>query len=279
MNKTLSNWDGSENELMTYEGRPISVLAILSGISGLVAGLAFAIPGLGVAFIVSLATAVAATLSNRREPKSLMWFCYLGVFIGTLGTVWNLTSRSFYQNHMVAMGEKFAQEWLQLLIDDKLDEAICLRMDYLDRPLEGSNLTEYFQLTVRPPDASEMVPPPNEMKQSFLDSKTIQNFLTSGKETKLRLLPEKTRHFEHTGRFEVEAHFEVDFLLNDGHGGKRRKSQNISVALGRIQHTSSGHWQITRFTNLTAPDAPPEDVGGTTASGINNPESNKSTDP
>jgi hypothetical protein len=262
MNRAESRWDGSENEFSDYENRPFSVLAIISAITGVLAGLSFILPALGVLFLVSFAAAVAAIFSNFRQPKTLIWLAYVGVFIGSTGTVWSLTTRTLYHNHMVALGEDFAEEWVQLLIDGKIHEAICLRMDYLDRPLEGVDLAEYFERAERAPDSSELIPPPLEMKEGFLDSKTVRSFLASGSNTTLRRLPERTKFSEQQGTFDVEAFFEVDFLLDDGQGGFRRRSQIISATARRIQYTAGAHWQINRIFNHTSPDSPKLGVAG-----------------
>ncbi|MBL8892532.1 MAG: hypothetical protein JNL67_21325 [Planctomycetaceae bacterium] len=256
MKTTLSNWDGSEGELMASERRPISVLSLISGISGALAGLAFFLPGLAVLSFVAIAAAIAAIATSRREPKALLWLSYLGVFLATLGTVWSVTTRSFYQNHMIAMGQKQAQDWLQMLVDDKLYEVICLRLDYWDRPLEGANLSEYFLKEERPAGLSESAPLPSQMKDSFLQSKTVQKFLTSGKNTELKLIPERTVFFEHAGWFEVESVFEVSFLLDDGQTGPRRKTETISVTIRRTQYPNSAHWQIRQLNNHTSPESP-----------------------
>ncbi|MDP1561490.1 MAG: hypothetical protein Q8M16_08850 [Pirellulaceae bacterium] len=262
MNKAESRWDGSEDELSGYDGRPISLLAIVSVVSGLLAGLAYILPALGFLFIVSFAAAVAAIFSNRREPKLLVWLAYVGVFVATVGTVWSLTTRTMYHNHMVALGEKFAEEWVQLLIKGQIHEAICLRMDYMDRPLEGVDLAEYFEQAVRPPDSSESIPPPLEMKEGFLDSKTVRSFLVSGSNTTIRLLPERTKFSEQQGIFDVEVFFEVEFLLEDGQGGFRRRAQTVSASARRIQYTSGAHWHISRIFNHSSPDMPKLGVAG-----------------
>lgn len=261
MNKSESRWDGSEHELDRHDQRPISILAIVSFLAGLPAGFAYALPGLSLLLVVSLATGIAAIFSNRREPKSLIWLAYIGVFVATVGTTWNLTTRSLYQNHMVAKGEQFAEQWIKLVIDDQIYEALCLRMEYYDRPLEGINLAEYFERSVAAADSADSAMKPADMKDQFLDSQTVQSFLASGKETTYRPLPDKTRFFETTGWFEVEAFFDVAFLLDDGHG-PRRKSQIISVTARRIQHAAGAHWQISNTANNSSPDRPTMETEG-----------------
>lgn len=266
MNKTLSNWDGSESELMGGDRRQISVLSLISALTGFLAGLAFFLPGLAVLSFVSIAAAVAAIATSRREPKSLLWLSYLGVFLATIGTVWSVSTRSFYQNHLLATGQKHAEEWLNLLVQDKLHEVICLRLEYLDRPLEGTDLAEYFLQEKRPTGLSDSVPLPSQMLDSFLLSSTIQKFIDSGKNTEVKLIPEKTVFYEHSGWFEVESHFEVTFLLKEGATGPRRRTENISVNVRRTQFANSAHWHIRQFTNHSAPestDTPVSDQGST----------------
>lgn len=255
MSKAESRWDGSEHELDTHDHRPISVAAIISFLAGLPAGFAYVLPGLSVLFVVSLASGIAAIFSNRREPKSFVWLAYIGVFVATVGTTWNLTTRSFYQNHMVAKGEQYAEQWIKLLIDDQIYEAICLRMEYHERPLEGVNLAEYFGRTERTADSTESAITPAQVVEEFLDSQTVQSFLSSGKETTYRHLPDRTRVFETTGSFEVEAFFDVEFSLS-GDFGKRRKSNIISVTASRIQYAAGAHWRISKTENISAPDRP-----------------------
>ncbi len=266
MNKAETRWDGSEHELDTHDHRPISVCAIISFLAGLPAAFAYVLPGLSLLFVVSLASGIAAIFSNRREPKSFVWLAYIGVFVATVGTTWNLTTRSLYQNHMVAKGEQFAEQWIKLLIDDQIYEALCLRMDYRDRPLEGVNLAEYFGQKIAGADSGESAMTPADMRDQFLDSQTVQSFLASGKSTTYRLLHDRTRFFETTGWFEVEAFFDVAFLLDDGHG-PRRKSQIISVTARRIQHVASAHWQISNTANNTSPDRPTIETAGDEAAG------------
>lgn len=262
MNEPVSRWDGTENELLMSERRPISAAAIVAGITGVLAGLSYAVPGLAVLLLVSILAAVVAVLSHRRSPKALIWLAYVGVALGMTGVVWSLTTRSFYQNHLVATGEKYAQQWLELLRDGKLEEAICLRMDYWDRPLESVQLVNFFQQTERPPGASESAPPPAQMKDEFLTSGTVQNLLSSGPQTKIRLQPDRTRYFEQSGSVEVEGFFEVELLAPDPRGNMRRKTQIVSVAVKRIQYPKSAHWQVSRVHNHSQPDMPVETASG-----------------
>lgn len=254
MNKTLSNWGGSENDMMATDRRPISVLSLVSVLAGFLAGFAFFLPGLAVLSLVAIAAAVAAIATSRREPKALLWLSYLGVFLATVGTVWSMTARSFYQNHMIALGQKHAEDWLQLLVENKLHEAICLRLDYGDRPLEGTALPEYFLQGERPAGLSESVPLPSQMKDSFLRLATVQKFLTSGKNTELKLIPERTVFNENAGWIEVLSVFEVSFLLNDGQSEPRRKTETIGVKIRRTPHPNGAHWQIQELANHTSPE-------------------------
>lgn len=271
MNESVSRWDGTENELMMSERRPISAAAIVAGITGVLAGLSYAVPGLAILLMVSLLAGVVAVLSHRRSPKSLVWMAYVGVAIGMTGVVWSLTTRSFYQNHLVATGEQYAQQWLEILSDGKLEEAICLRMDYWDRPLESVQLVNYFQQTERPPGASDSTPPPAQMKEEFLASNTVQNLLESGPQTRIRLQEDRTRFFEQAGSVEVEGFFEVELLAKDPRGNMRRKTQIVSVAVKRIQYPKSAHWQVSRVHNHSQPDMPAETAsgGGENAEGEN----------
>jgi hypothetical protein len=262
MNESASRWDGTENELMMSERRPISAAAIIAGITGVLAGLSYAVPGLAVLLVISLVTAVVAILSHRRAPKALTWLAYVGVAVGMTGVVWSLTTRSFYQNHLVATGEKYAQQWLELLRDGKLEEAICLRMDYWDRPLESVQLVNYFQQTERPPGASDSAPPPDEMRDEFLLSNTVQNLLESGPQTRIRLQEDRTRYFEQSGTVEVEGFFEVELMAKDPRGNLRKKTQVVSVAVKRIQFPKSAHWQVSRVHNHSQPDMPAETASG-----------------
>lgn len=261
MSNSEAHWDGSEGEMAGMDRRPISVLAIVALLTGLPAGLAFIIPGLGVLFVISVASALAAIYSNAKNPKSLVWLAYIGVFIATSGTIWSLTARSLYQNHIVSKGEEFAEQWVQLLVNDQIFEAICLRMDYDMRPLEGIDLAEYFQRTVAEADSGSTSMSPSQMKEGFLESRSVQLFLESGKETKFRRLPEKTRFMEAPAWFEVEVFFDVEFLLKDGFGS-RRKSNIISVTARRLQHSGAAHWVISRSSNITSPDRAPVNVEG-----------------
>lgn len=270
MNESASRWDGTENELMMSERRPISAAAIVAGVTGVLAGLSYAVPGLAVLLLFSLLAAVVAVLSHRRSPKALVWLAYIGVAVGMTGVVWSLTTRSFYQNHLVATGEKYAQQWLELLKDGKLEEAICLRMDYWDRPLESVQLVNYFQQTERPPGASDSVPPPAQMKDEFLLSNTVTSLLESGPQTRIRLQEDRTKYFEQSGTVEVEGFFEVELMAKDDLGNPRKRSQVVSVAVKRIQYPKSAHWQVSRVHNHSQPDMPAE-----TASG----DSNESDDP
>ncbi len=262
MNESVSRWDGTENELMMSERRPISAAAIVAGVTGVLAGLSYAVPGLAVLLLVSVLAAVVAVLSHRRSPRALVWLAYVGVAIGMTGVVWSLTTRSFYQNHLVATGEKYAQQWLEILRDGKLEEAICLRMDYWDRPLESVQLVSYFQQTERSPGASDSTPPPAQMKEEFLMSNTVQNLLESGPETRIRLQEDRTRFFEQAGSVEVEGFFEVELLAKDPRGNMRRKTQIVSVAVKRIQYPKSAHWQVSRVHNHSQPDMPAETASG-----------------
>jgi hypothetical protein len=262
MNESASRWDGTENELMMADRQPISAAAIVAGITGVLAGLSYAVPGLAVLLLVSLLAAVVAVLSHSRSPRALVWLAYVGVAIGMTGVVWSLTTRSFYQNHLVATGEKYAEQWLEILRDGKLEEAICLRMDYWDRPLESVQLVNYFQQTERTPGASDSTPPPAQMKDEFLMSNTVQNLLESGPQTRIRLQEDRTRFFEQAGSVEVEGFFEIELLAKDPRGNMRRKTQIVSVAVKRIQYPKSAHWQVSRVHNHSQPDMPVETASG-----------------
>lgn len=262
MNESVSRWDGTENEFLMGERRPISVAAIVSGVTGVLAGLSYVVPGLGVLLLVSVLAAVVAVLAHRRSPRALVWLAYVGVAIGMTGVVWSLTTRSFHQNHLVATGEKYAQQWLEMLRDGKLEEAICLRMDYWDRPLESVQLVNFFEQTERPPGASDSAPPPAQMKDEFLMSNTVQSLLNSGPQTRIQLQEDRTRFLEQTGSVEVEGFFEVEFLAKDPRGNMRRKTQVVSVAVKRIQYPKSAHWQVSRVHNHSQPDMPIETAAG-----------------
>jgi hypothetical protein len=179
----------------------------------------------------------------------------VGVFVAVTGILWSLTGRSFYQNHMVAAGEEKAEQWLQMLADGKVNEAICLRMDYWERPLEGQDLNEYFSRTERAPTSSEFTPPPAEMKEIFLESQSIRNLIASGSKTQFTLLPEKTKYDPNqVGKVVIEAFFNIDFFLVDSLGQGRKTSAEISVIMYRIKFPTSVHWQVYRLINHTAPD-------------------------
>jgi len=198
---------------------------------------------------------LVTAFSLRVRPLSLVWLSYLGVFLSVTGMVWALTGRSFYQNHVIAAGQERAEQWLKMLIANEVNEAICLRMDPIQRPLEGIDLTEYFTRTVRPPTSSEFVPPPAQMKEMFLESQTVRYLIESGSKTKITLLPEKTTYNATLpGKTTIEAYFDVEFFLTDSLGQGRRTSAEISVIMYRHNYHTGVQWQVFRLVNHTAPD-------------------------
>lgn len=255
MSEFKARWDGSDAEQSLDDYRPLSVTSILALITGGLSLTAIWIPAMSLFGFIAIVFAVIAAFSQRNQPQSLVWAGYLGVFIAMIGIVWSLTGRSFYQNHMVSLGEQKAEEWLKLLIDGKVNQAVCLRMDYWERPLEGVDLDEYFLRTERAPTSSEMTPPPAQLKEMFLESQTIRHLISSGSKTKYTPLPEKTVYDgSQLGKVNIEAYFDVQFYLTDSLGQLRETSAEIAVQVIRTKYPTGIHWQVKRLTNVTAPD-------------------------
>jgi len=255
MNEVISRWDESvvERELEDY--RPVSVLAVLSAAMGLLSASSLWLPSMILVGMIAVILAGIAVAQARTHAMSGTWLAYVGAFLAVMIGTWSLTTRSQYQSYVTRTAEEKAEQWLWLIAAGKVNEAICLRMDYMARPHESQDLDEYFQRTDRPPSASELLPPPAELKEMFLESKTISNLLLSGDKSKITLLPEKTvLDTSEKGKAAAEVFFDVDFFLQDSLGQMRWTSAEVSVTLYRHLTATDVHWQVYRILNHTAPD-------------------------
>lgn len=245
-------WDGSAEEDGIDEYRPISILGIIALLLGMVSIFAVYIPAVGLVGVLAILLGILAVVQGMRQPTSLVGTAYVGVFIAVFSITFSQVARSSYDARLLQTASEHGQRWLQLIADGEVNQAICLRMNYLDRPLEGTDLDEYFKRTERPSSSHSMMPPPKELKKMFTDKRTVKNLIISGEKTKLRPLHEKDRFLGFdTGVAKIITGYEADVML----AGKM-ETLELEVQIYRIKFPTHVQWQVKEITNLTHPDTP-----------------------
>lgn len=257
-------WDGSAEEEHDDSYRPISILGILSFLLGLLCLFSIYFPQLGLVGLVGIILGLLAVVAAQKQPTSLGWMAYLGVFLAVFGITWSQASRSSYEAHILHVASQHGKEWLELIKDGNINEAICLRMEYLDRPLEGTDLDKYFQQSERPSSSHSMMPAPKEMKKLFTEKKTVQNLVISGKNTQIRPVIGKDRiTATETGIIKIFTTYEVDVVL----GGKPETIE-LEVEIYRVKFPTHVEWQVRDVSNLTHPDFNINDLVGEDTGGL-----------
>lgn len=250
-------WDGSVDEQNLQDYRPVSVAAIVSLITGIVASAAIWLPGLSLVGAIAVFTGILAIYLHAKRPASFAWMAYIGIFLAICTTIWTQSARTNYQNHLLKTANEHSLRWLKMITDGEIEEAISLRMQYLDRPQDSDDLTEFFQRTDRPVASAEMTPSPAGMKQMFTETRTVEYLMESGADTKITPKPElNTVDTTTVGMAKAYTHYHVDFHLEDGTGQKKWTSADIQVEIYRMKFPTSVQWQVRQLRNLSAPDKP-----------------------
>ncbi|GEM_PF-1685803 len=251
------HWDGSADEHGLQDYRPISVAAIVSFITGVIGSGAIWLPGLSLVGALAVFAGILAVYLHSKQPASFTWMAYVGIFLAISTTIWTQSARTNYQNHLLRTADQHSQEWLRKITDGQIEEAISLRMQYLDRPQDSDDLTDFFQRTDRPVASVEMTPSPAGMKQMFSETRTVEYLIQSGAETKITPQPElNTVDTSTVGMAKAFTHYRIDFHLTDGSGQKKWTSADVQVEIYRMKFPTSVQWQVRQLRNLTAPDSP-----------------------
>lgn len=253
-------WDGSVDEEMMEDYRPISVSAILSFCLGLLAIGAIWIPAVSLVGLFSVLVGLIALYFHSRNRTMLYWLAYIGIFVSVFSATWTQVARASYENYLMSTGDQFAQQWLELLKDGKVKEAICLRMDYLDRPLENADLDEYFLRTEAPAASSGFIPAPSEMLERFSKMRTIREIIEYGKRTTVTpIYDSNSVDTSNQGVAKVRCFYRIELEVTEENGKRRIREFDINVLLARKRFPTSVHWEVIALNNVTRPD-PPESM-------------------
>jgi hypothetical protein len=216
----------------------ISKAAIGALVLGLAAPLFLASPLLIVVPLAGLALAVVALRQIAASEGELKgtWPATIGLCLATLFLGWGLTHQVTRKAELAEQAERFADGWLALVREGKLQQADQLMRDSASRPRTDEELAEYYKTNM---EASENM-------QMFFGREPMQGFLAAGPQVTyaLRRVASQTQY---SSTDEIILEYEYESSQGDG-----PRTMWISVARRANDVGRPANW-IVRSADAVVP--------------------------
>ncbi len=241
-------WDGSVEEEYIQDYKPVSVVGILAFILGLISVFSVYVPEVWVVGLLAVILSFVAIVRASSQPATLSWLAYIAAFLAVISVTWSQASRSSYEANLLHTASQHGENWIKMIAEGDVNEAICLRMQYQDRPLDGTDLDAFFKMTDRPDSTMSMMPAPAEMKKIFTESTAVKNVIASGEKTRIHPKPEMNLITKTSqGIAEISVFYDLDLIL-DG----KPVTHEFVVHMFRSKLASGVQWQIERMEDNSA---------------------------
>lgn len=227
----------SEPELTQY--RAISFWAVATLLTGLASPVALIGPLLWWVPLVTIPLAVLALRQLRQtDPRYVgKTAAVCGMCLSSLFLAWSVSQRVSRESYLASEARKFADEYLQLLLEDKVREAHQIQTPAGRRQSPGDDLTSYYEATAEP----------GRELDNFRKQEPVASIV--GQQGKLDLeFAEVTRHVTEG----LTDYFTLRYEIPNGQ--IRGSSGSIWVSLKRDRHHDSmaSDWQVSQLS-LTEP--------------------------
>lgn len=223
--------DGGEGEVVY---RPISRFAVFALLLGILSALALISPLMWVVPLVAIGIAVTALriTSSRSKEVAGRSLALAGLILAMLFGTWAPT-RQFSRDWMLrSRSQQFSQHWLDLVRQNRLEEAHQLHLPHRSRLPDNASLKSYYSLEGTP--QKDFI--------EFFNSPALQKLISAGEQVKVKL--------RESDLFRNETDMKSDSvnlryqLLWEENG--EQKSLFFTVTMARTSQLDSGqtHWHV-----------------------------------
>jgi hypothetical protein len=250
-----------EIDSQELEVAPISPLAIVTLLLGIVSLLSIISPQLVVLSIFALLAGLIVVVLLLRDRKVAgIVLAQIGLGLGVLSTAWAVSSTSIRDAHLYQEAEKNAKVFLQLLSEGDTYRSFELKLEENDRQIAGTNLNLYYEqllnsapvpVNIRAGSVEKDMPSAQSMRdgqmqtafQEFIAESSTGEILSHGKSAKWELA-------RRGGVASPASHLHrIKVIMVD----MQKPERNINVQLLRTARSKKGFapaasWQVESVT-------------------------------
>lgn len=223
----------SEPELTQY--RAISFWAVATLLAGLASPVALVGPLLWWVPLVAIPLAVLALRQlQQTDPRYVgKTAAVCGMCLAALFLAWSVSQRLSRENYLAGEAHKFADEYLELLLDGKFREAHQIQSPAGRRQEPGANLVSFYEATAEP----------GRDLETYRQQEPVASII--GQRGKLELeFVEVTRHVVEG----LTDYFTLRYEITQGQVPGSSGAIWISLKRERHQDSLASDWQISQVS-------------------------------